>query len=231
MPGLRQRKAVRGGALRGRGARGDEYGEIVFESDAGAVVTRTPEELGLARVVKDVPAPPELSNRMWFEGRRVNPMQAAGVTPDGQKARRGAVAVRAAEVGRKVKAVKKEDGGTCAAEGCGCMAYGGRKYCTKRHAYKNAPQDGVKVAANKGVEKSVVKKLVPKNGGPSVAAGMDHQKAPETLIECAAHPYELCEVCITVGFSPDQLDRAYMRMSHAQRVAWLSGGLKAALLA
>lgn len=62
----------------------NEWGEEVFAGDApGPVIHRTPEELGLARVVPHVPPPPRLTIRPDFDERpRRGSMREAGVKRD-----------------------------------------------------------------------------------------------------------------------------------------------------
>lgn len=60
----------------------DELGEIVFAADrSGPVIHRTPEELGIPRVVPDV-LERKIPTMSWADGRALSPMRAAGVKRD-----------------------------------------------------------------------------------------------------------------------------------------------------
>jgi hypothetical protein len=139
------------------------WGEVEETGVLGEVVTRTPEELGLARIVADVPVVKERPrvDADWNVGRMTSPMKSAGVKRDrpaqlrtisGVQVRMPANAVMGAEFidpmgNHGPKQAKSEEqvmskrgeGKPCAFDGCTHRAYGTNSYCTVKHTYKNKP--------------------------------------------------------------------------------------------
>jgi hypothetical protein len=102
------------------------------------------------------------------------------------------------------------------------MAFDGRTYCTKRHAYNNAHP-----AAPAGrVEKS--KAMLPR---PVEIDPERPGSASSLLAACDKVDAAAVRFTIEMTLSQAEIDQVLDRLGPAQRQAFLSAGLRAALLA
>jgi hypothetical protein len=187
-----------------------QFGEVNFPSDPERVVHWTPEQLGMARTVPDVPVRKTLTPD-WSDAQPSGTMRLARVKRDRRPTMRtlGQTVQRAETPGKSE--VMKTDGVKCAFDGCAHLAYGGRKYCTTGHGYKNKP-----------AAKQTLKAEAQQPG--TSAAPMD------ALANVGVVDDEV-RVKIEIELTQSEINRVLDRLTAGQRLAFLNHGLRAALLA
>ncbi len=114
----------------------------------------------------------------------------------------------------------KNPGVKCAFEGCTLPAYGERKFCTKKHSFKNRPRSAKASKAKSSVQLVEI-------GGEKKGSADSLLNALDKM-DAAAAP-EL--VRIEMHLSQMEIDRILDRLDDVQRVAFIAAGLRAALLA
>lgn len=205
-----------------------ELGEIVFPGEEERVVHWTPEQLGLARTVPDIPERVTLS-LSWGVGAVKSSMSAARVKRDHRQTMRTIVPVAhqvrtPAETPEKDRTMKT-DGVECAFEGCKLMAYNGKKYCTTSHGYKNKPAVKHKVDMPKRCAKNAQQPVEIDAGRPGTASSLMNALSK---VDAGA---DQVRVKIEIELTQGEIDTLLDRLSATQRIAFLSNGLRAALLA
>ncbi len=252
----------------------DEFGELVFACDGpGPVIHRTPEELGIPRVVVDAPrtmswtrpssdtGPGSLGRngqrqraRATIAGtmqqnresamrsvERINTVSKAaslaakkmleaelrvvggepvlmppGATM-GAEPLEGFIAERKKE--KAMQGVKpRPDGPKCAVEGCDLLAAVGRAYCSKKHGWKSSY-----VPAAKRNALAAPKKMQP------VEIEAERPGSAAALIT-ALDKIDGREDRITLEFAVPEVVQILLELDDGKRRAFLSAGLRAALL-
>jgi hypothetical protein len=246
-------------ALRTEGATRDEssvcaaldvYGQLTFSGDAGEVIQRTPEELGIARTVAHE-EPIQDIRPEWGSSYR-GPMSRARVTRDQVKPTAAPV-VRAAvpEAQRPEPQMLEKEMGMrtikvgvkCAADGCDGPAFDGKRYCSKKHGWKNV-EDRKRAAKDATTPRTDAEKPA-KRGNvatPTVATTnavpIQTTRMPQMPLPGGEYALitELARVdrsnkAVPVEFTPTDVQRLIEKFNDAQRTAFVAAGLHAALLA
>jgi hypothetical protein len=219
----------------------DVYGELVFAADGPSpVVHRTPEELGLARVVVDAtPAAklPFVPNPDWkAEAKReeqaraklpaVRVVKARSARP-GVGRRGSAIEVLKGEE-TVMDEVKVEDRAKCAYEGCQNPAARGKSYCGTRHAWKNSY---VPVAERAGGKLKKKAAKVKQPGVQLVQVDPQRKGSASSLLSALAK-IDAGEGSVRLSMEMTQAEIAGVlaRLSDGQRQAFIGAGMKAVLL-
>jgi hypothetical protein len=205
------------------------FGEVVFAGEKRDAIHRTPEELGLSATVPDVPELKAVT-MTWGDEQARGSMSAARLKCDVRPTMRTIVAAPAAAVDevKREESDKVKDGVKCAYEGCGEMAYSGRKYCTSRHGYKN------RAAASKKPAESPRQMVDIDPARPGTASALmsalNRVDQGKTAAAPGVDPSEV-RLKIEILLTQKEVDRVLDRLDAGQRLAFLNDGLRAALLA
>ncbi len=221
-----ERCAGRGREESSVSARLGVFGDLEFPGEETAVVHRTPEELGIAKTVPDIPELKSVS-LFWGDTIATGSMRAAGAKRD-RRLTMQTIAPPARAVPAPVEAKREEsetvkEGIKCAFEGCDLLAYEGRKYCTAKHAYKNEkPARLIRKPPKKHQQ----------NESRQVEIDAQRPGSATSLIEALAKVDAASErVKIEIQLSKEEINQVVDRLNPTQRLAFLSEGLRAALLA
>jgi hypothetical protein len=143
-------------------------------------------------------------------------MRAAGVKRDHKQTMCTVASERALRAEEEIEMKKKVGGVKCAFEGCNEMAFDGRKYCAARHGYKNKPA----MPKKKRDASLQTVQIDPQRPG-TAAALINALSKLDADAERVKVEIELTRVEVA-----QMLDR----LGPQQRDAFLSAGLRAALL-
>jgi hypothetical protein len=195
------------------------FGGVEFVGEGESVVHRTPEELGIARTVPDVPERKTVSLN-WNDGAVRGSMRSAGVKRDHKQTMRTVVTRSALQTEVTKESEVKNGGVKCAFEGCNEMAYDGRKYCAGRHGYKNKPAPTKRAAKSRAMLPRPVE-VDPQRPGTATAlmTALNKIDADNERIK------------IEIELTRAEVDQMFGRLSPSQRQAFLTAGLRASLLA
>jgi hypothetical protein len=240
-PCVFQRLAGRGRDASSTRAEVNIFGELNAAAAQGEVIHRTPEELGIAREIKDEPRAPSWikpptdtgpgsvgRNVVDRAARKVQQAQLKEIGGElvlmpagavmGAEPLEGFVAERRKEgEGMQGRVVNREK---CAHPGCEHPAVEGGKYCSKKHAWKNsyvpAAQRVNIVKPTKAIQHVAIEPQRPGTAAALIGA-LDRLDAREEYI--------------SLQFAVPEVIAMLSGMNDEKRRAFMSAGIRAALLA